>query len=132
MAFLVNGSPIKVQLHCRGPTGKVSRMRVGGALFIVYLNNIEDLTRLQVEGLLVVYKILRCACQVQDWRYWMFSKSSAARAALRSTRLLLHLFRASEACNVGARPPLLIRHDIEVGGQGPRANGSGIIGPKQV
>ncbi|UQB78310.1 hypothetical protein KI429_26535 [Pseudomonas shirazica] len=30
-------------------------------------------------------------------------RSSAARAALRSTRLLLHLFRASYSCAIGAR-----------------------------
>jgi hypothetical protein len=29
MAFFVTGSPMIVQLHCNGPTGKVSRMRVG-------------------------------------------------------------------------------------------------------
>ncbi|MNN98228.1 hypothetical protein D3C81_2175680 [compost metagenome] len=27
MAFLLTGSPIRVQLHCKGPTGKVSRIR---------------------------------------------------------------------------------------------------------
>jgi len=31
-------------------------------------------------------------------------KSSAARAALRSTRLLLHLFRANQSWDTGARP----------------------------
>ncbi|WP_206604434.1 hypothetical protein, partial [Pseudomonas plecoglossicida] len=30
-------------------------------------------------------------------------RSSAARAALRSTRLLLHLFRANYSCAIGAR-----------------------------
>jgi hypothetical protein len=29
MAFLVMGSPMMVQLHCKGPTGKVSRMSAG-------------------------------------------------------------------------------------------------------
>jgi hypothetical protein len=33
MAFLVMGSPMIVQLHCKGPTGKVSRMRVGVGAF---------------------------------------------------------------------------------------------------
>jgi hypothetical protein len=29
MAFLVMGSPMMVQLHCKGPTGKVSRISAG-------------------------------------------------------------------------------------------------------
>jgi hypothetical protein len=29
MAFLVIGSPMIVQLHCKGPTGKVSRISAG-------------------------------------------------------------------------------------------------------
>jgi hypothetical protein len=33
MAFLVMGSPMMVQLHCNGPTGR-SRMRVGFAVFM--------------------------------------------------------------------------------------------------
>src|SRR3990167_1254706 len=32
MAFLVMGSPMMVQLHCNGPTGKVSRIRVAGTV----------------------------------------------------------------------------------------------------
>jgi len=29
MAFFVSGSPMMVQLHCNGPTGKVSRISAG-------------------------------------------------------------------------------------------------------
>jgi hypothetical protein len=31
MAFFVTGSPMIVQLHCKGPTGKVSRISAGFA-----------------------------------------------------------------------------------------------------
>jgi hypothetical protein len=31
MAFFVTGSPMIVQLHCKGPTGKVSRISKGFA-----------------------------------------------------------------------------------------------------
>jgi hypothetical protein len=31
MAFFVTGSPMIVQLHCNGPTGKVSRISAGFA-----------------------------------------------------------------------------------------------------
>jgi hypothetical protein len=34
MAFLVIGSPIIVQLHCNGPTGKVSRISAGLGAFM--------------------------------------------------------------------------------------------------
>jgi len=52
---------------------------------------------------------------ISGWR-----RSSAARAALRSTRLLLHLFRANYFCGTGARP-LYTHLDIASDKQGGRA-----------
>ena len=48
-------------------------------------------------------------------------RSSAARAALRSTRLLLHLFRANYSCTHGARP-LGVHLDIMSDKQGGRVH----------
>src|SRR5690606_25034160 len=41
MAFFVTGSPMMVQLHCSGPTGKVSRISWGSAWVILVLQPVS-------------------------------------------------------------------------------------------
>src|SRR5450830_312957 len=50
MAFLVTGSPIMVQLHCNGPTGKVSRISAAFSIFMgVPANSMAHSSRSMVD-----------------------------------------------------------------------------------
>ena len=79
----------------------------------------------------VFYARLRQGGEVPALVFAVPRRSSAARAAHRELRSLLRLFLASNACYRCARPPCLYDAILRHTPRRSRANGTGMIGPKQ-